>query len=116
MLNDAQKTYARVKPLTEAGAASRADLDAAIAARDTAEAQVRAIEKQLQVATLGQRADQIAAADSRVREAEAGLAGAASRLSDLAPTAPVAGRIEDTFFQTGEWVPANQPVLSLLPD
>ena len=114
-LNDAQKTLSRVTPLTAAGAASRADLDAATAARDTAQAQVRAIEKQLQVAKLGARTDQIAAADQRVRQAQAGLAGANSRLADLAPVAPSAGRIEDTFFQPGEWVPANQPVLSLLP-
>ena len=114
-LNDAQKTLARVTPLTAAGAASRADLDAATAAHDTAQAQVRAIEKQLQVAKLGARSDQITAADQRVREAQAGLAGADSRLNDLAPIAPADGRIEDTFFQPGEWVPANQPVLSLLP-
>lgn len=114
-LGDARKTLARVTPLTAAGAASRADLDAATAARQTAEAQVRAIEKQLQVAQLGARAEQIAAADSRVREARAALAGADSRLTDLAPVAPAAGRIEDTFFQPGEWVPANQPVLALLP-
>ena len=114
-LTDTQKTLARVTPLTAAGAASRADLDAATAARDTAQAQVNAIEKQRQVAKLGARTDQIAAADQRVRQAQAGLAGADSRLNDLAPVAPSAGRIEDTFFQPGEWVPANQPVLSLLP-
>jgi HlyD family secretion protein len=114
-LNDAKKTLARVTPLAAAGAASRADLDAATAAAQTAQAQVAAIQKQLQVARLGQRSDQIAAADSRVREAQATLAGADSRLVDLAPVAPAAGRIEDTFFQPGEWVPANQPVLSLLP-
>jgi HlyD family secretion protein len=114
-LNDARKNLARVTPLTAAGAASRADLDAAMAAEQTAQAQVAAIQKQLQVAKLGQRTDQIAAADQRVREAQASLAGADSRLVDLAPVAPAAGRIEDTFFQPGEWVPANQPVLSLLP-
>jgi HlyD family secretion protein len=114
-LNDAKKNLARVTPLAAAGAASHADLDAATAAEQTAQAQVAAIGKQLQVAKLGQRTDQIAAADSRVREAQAALAGADSRLADLAPVAPAAGRIEGTFFQPGEWVPANQPVLSLLP-
>jgi HlyD family secretion protein len=24
--------------------------------------------------------------------------------------------VEDVFFQAGEWAPANQPILSLLPD
>ena len=32
------------------------------------------------------------------------------------PIAPDDALIENTFFQTGEWVAANQPVVSLLPD
>jgi HlyD family secretion protein len=51
-----------------------------------------------------------------VSEAQAGLSGAAARLSDVAPLAPSAARVEDVFFQQGEWAPANQPILSLLPD
>ena len=54
--------------------------------------------------------------DARVRQAQAGLLGASARLSDVAPTAPSAARVEDVFFQQGEWAPANQPILSLLPD
>jgi HlyD family secretion protein len=115
VLNEAETSLARVRPLTEAGAASKASLDQAVAARDTARANVRSIEKQLQVARLGARADQREAADERVRQAEAGLAAAAARLSDLSPTASSAGRIEDVFFQQGEWVPANQPVLAMIP-
>jgi HlyD family secretion protein len=115
VLNEAETSLNRVRPLTEAGAASRAQLDSAVAARDTARANVRAIEKQLQVARLGARKDQTRAAEERVRQAEAQLSAAEARLSDIAPLAPSAGRIEDVFFQQGEWVPANQPVLSLLP-
>ncbi|MDP3174163.1 MAG: HlyD family secretion protein, partial [Phenylobacterium sp.] len=36
-------------------------------------------------------------------------------LDDLAPRAPSAARVEDTFFQPGEWAAANQPILALLP-
>jgi HlyD family secretion protein len=115
VLNEAETSLNRVRPLTEAGAASRAQLDSAVAARDTARANVRALEKQLQVAKLGARKDQTRAAEERVRQAEAQLSAAESRLLDIAPLAPSAGRIEDVFFQQGEWVPANQPVLSLLP-
>jgi HlyD family secretion protein len=115
VLNEAETSLARVRPLTEAGAASKASLDQAVAARDTARASVRAIEKQLQAAKLGAREDQREAAEERVRQAEAGLAAAAARLSDLSPVAPSAGRIEDVFFQQGEWVPANQPVLAMIP-
>lgn len=115
-LVEAQKTLERVQPLAQAGAASRQNLDQATAARDTAAAQVKAIEKQMSVGRQAQRKDQIVAADSRVREAQAGIAAADARLADLAPKAPAAGRIEDVFFQPGEWAPANQPVLSLIPD
>ncbi|MFT3722266.1 MAG: HlyD family efflux transporter periplasmic adaptor subunit [Hyphomonadaceae bacterium] len=115
-LNEAELTLKRVKPLTEAGAASRAQLDSAEAARSTAQANVKAIEKQLQAAKLGAREDQARAAQDRVRQAEAALTAAQARLTDIAPSAPGAGRVEDVFYQLGEWVPANQPVLSFIPD
>jgi HlyD family secretion protein len=116
VLNEAETSLARVKPLEEAGAASKASLDAAVAARDTARANVRGLENQLQAAKLGARTDQRAAADQRVRQAQAGLQAADARLSDMSSAAPAAGRVEDVFFQQGEWVPANQPVMALLPD
>ncbi|HVY87678.1 MAG TPA: HlyD family efflux transporter periplasmic adaptor subunit [Hyphomonadaceae bacterium] len=115
VLNEANANLNRVRPLEAAGAASREQLDSAIAAQKTAEANVRAIEKQLQVAKLGQREDQARAAQDRVRQAEAAQAAAAARLTDIAPPAPAAGRIEDVYFQLGEWVPANQPVLAMIP-
>jgi HlyD family secretion protein len=116
VLNEADTSLNRVKPLAEAGAASRAQLDSAVAARATAAANVRAGEKQLQAARLGAREDQAQAAQDRVRQAEAALGAAEARLTDLSPQAPAAGRVEDVFFQPGEWVPANQPVLSFIPD
>ncbi|MDP3494930.1 MAG: HlyD family efflux transporter periplasmic adaptor subunit [Hyphomonadaceae bacterium] len=116
VLNEADTSLKRVQPLAEAGAASRAQLDSAVAARATAAANVRAIEKQLQAAKLGAREDQARAAKDRVRQAEAALGAADARLTDLSPQAPAAGRVEDVFFQPGEWVPANQPVLSFIPD
>ncbi len=116
VLNEAETSLKRVQPLTEAGAASRAQLDSAVAARATALANVRAIEKQLQAAKLGAREDQARAAQDRVRQAEAVLGAAEARLTDLSPSAPSGGRIEDVFFQPGEWVPANQPVMSFISD
>jgi HlyD family secretion protein len=51
-----------------------------------------------------------------VDEADAALTAAKARLSDIQPIATEAARVEDVFFQRGEWAPANQPILSLLPD
>ena len=116
VLNEADTSLKRVEPLAKAGAASRAQLDSAVAARATAAANVRAIDKQLQAARLGAREDQARAAQDRVRQAQAALGAAEARLTDLSPQSPAAGRVEDVFFQPGEWVPANQPVLSFIPD
>lgn len=113
---DAQAALRRVSVLAAKGFDSKAALDDARANAQAADADVKAARKQRDVATLGSRADQIRAADARVNEAQAGLLGAAARLFDNAPAAPSAARVEDVFFQQGEWAPANQPILSLLPD
>jgi HlyD family secretion protein len=115
-LRDAEATLRRVRPLVQKGFYAKARLDDAQAARDAAAAQVAAARRQRQAAALGAREDQVRAADSRVTQAGAALEAAQARLSDIAPTAPDAARVEDVFFQAGEWAPANQPILSLLPD
>jgi HlyD family secretion protein len=114
-LRDAEATYRRVGYLEARGIYARARLDDARSARDAAAANVKAALERRATATLGAREDQIRAADARVRQAQANLAGAGARLSDLSPAAPSAARVEDVFYQIGEWVAANQPVVSLLP-
>jgi HlyD family secretion protein len=115
VLTEAEKTYDRVEPLFRAGAASKSSVDSALAGRDRARGQVNAIERRLQVAQLGQRTEQVTNARERVVQSEANLAALEARLADLSPKAPAGGRIEDVFFQEGEWVPANQAVLALQP-
>jgi HlyD family secretion protein len=113
---DAAATLRRVQPLVRQGIYAPARLDDASSAYQTAQAQVAAARRQRDAAALGAREDQVRAADSRVRQAQAQLQGAQARVADVAPPAPAAGRIEEVFFQTGEWASANQPVLSLIPD
>lgn len=115
-LKEAQQSLDRISPLVKAGAIAPAQLDTVQAARDTAQATANAAAKRLQAARLGARQDQVAAADERVRQADAAVTAARSRLSDQSQKSPAVGRIEDVFFQQGEWTPANQPVLSLIPD
>jgi multidrug resistance efflux pump len=44
-------------------------------------------------------------------------AGAAqNRLDQISPKAPAAARVQDVFYQPGEWAAANQPVVALLAD
>ncbi|MBP6879162.1 MAG: HlyD family efflux transporter periplasmic adaptor subunit [Phenylobacterium sp.] len=115
-LRDAASALRRVRPLVEQGIYAKARLDDAQAAYDAAAAQVAAAKRQRQAAALGAREDQVRAADSRVAQADAALVAAQARLTDVAPLAPGAARVEDVFFQTGEWAAANQPILALLPD
>jgi HlyD family secretion protein len=114
--HDAAVTLRRTTELAAAGVQSKQALDDARAAAQTSAAQLKAARRQRDAATLGAREDQVRAADARVREAEAALQAANARLADIAPSAPEAARVEDVFFQQGEWAPANQPILSLLPD
>lgn len=113
---DAQADLRRIAPLVRQGWYAPARLDDAKSAAEAADAQVRAARRQRDAATLGSREDQIRAADARVAEAQAVAAGAGARLADVAPKAPARARVEDVFFHEGEWAPANQPILSLLPD
>ena len=113
---DAHADLRRVQPLVRQGWYAPARLDDAKAAAESADAQVRAARRQRDAATLGARTDQIRAADARVAQADAAATGASARLAEVAPRAPSHARVEDVFFHPGEWAPANQPILSLLPD
>jgi HlyD family secretion protein len=115
-LREANASLNRIAPLVRRGIYAPARLDDAQAAVDTARAQLSAARRQRDSATLGGREGQVESADSRSLQAIAALDAAEARLGDLAPRAPVSGLVEDVFFQTGEWAPANQPVLAILPD
>ena len=114
--DEAAAALRRVQPLVEKGFYAPARLDDAKAAFDATMAQVAAARRARDAAALGAREDQVLAADARVLQAAAGLQGANARLAQVSPTAPAAARVEDTFFQAGEWAAANAPILSLLPN
>lgn len=94
-----------------AGAVAQLDIDkadaayrSAISRRDAARGQLASTQASL------------AAARAQVEQAQAGLASAEHQLNDLAPVAPRSGRIDDIMFKAGESVPANSPVVSIVPD
>lgn len=115
-LGEARAEFNRVAVLARKGIYAPARLDQARAAYQTAQANLVAVERQRDVGTLGARPDQVRAAQLQTAQAQQSLAEASSRLGDLSPRAPSAARVEEVFFQTGEWAAANQPVVSLLPD
>ena len=115
-LAQAQADYNRIAPLAAKGIYAPARLDQVRAALKTAQANVRTVEQQRRVGTLGARPDAVRAAQSQASAARDQLAVAQNRLDLISPKAPVAARVQDVFYQGGEWVAANQPVVALLAD
>ena len=116
LAREARIALNRADALVRRGIYARVRLTEARAAYDAAAARVAAARNRIEVATLGQREAQVRAADARVSQAQARVSETGARLGTLAPTAPSAGRIEEVFYQRGEYAAANQPVVALIPD
>lgn len=116
-LTKAQADFNRVSALATRGFASRSQLDAARAARDGAAANLAQTRAQIAAGNLSAgRQSQIAGAGADVAGAQAALRAQRQRRKEIAPVAPEKGVVEQTFYNPGEWVPANSPVVSVLPD
>jgi len=112
----AEEEFRRATTLRQRGIVAQSVADDAKAKRDTAEAQLRAAERELDVARLPARPDEIEAAERNVSAQAAALASARIRLEKRRLVAPSAGQVEETYYEPGELVSAGQPVISLLPD
>jgi HlyD family secretion protein len=110
-----EQEFNRQAELADSGATAVQDVDRARSTRDQNRQRVTQTEADLQVARLGARSDQIAAAENNVRAMEAALAAAEWNLSQKSQNAPRAGQIFDTLYREGEWVAAGRPVVALLP-
>jgi HlyD family secretion protein len=106
---------ARVEGLKKTGAVSQQAYDQDRANRDQDLQRVTQLEADLKTAQLGQRADQIAAAEEEVKARRASLAQAQWNLSQKHQDAPKPGLVFDTLYRQGEWVEAGHPVVVLLP-
>lgn len=115
-LDKARRDFERQKALFERRVSSEAQLDSARETITVAEARVTAAERQKEVAAMPARTPEIDAAERGVQAARAALDQAKTRASKYAVAAPAAGRIEDTYYETGEVANAGSAVLSLLPD
>ena len=93
------------------GAIAQQEVDKALAAASSASAQYAAARKQADAAGA-----QVGAAKGQLTQAHAALSDASARLSLVGSHAPSPARVEEVFYQTGEWAAANQPAVSLLPD
>ncbi len=112
-----QRDFERMSALQSRGFASRSQLDSARAARDGAQANLLQTRAQIRSSELtAGRSGQILAAQAGVAGAQAALRSQRKVRSEIAPTSPAKGVVEQTFFNQGEWVPANTPVVAVLPD
>ena len=105
----------RQETLHAGGNVSRENVDEARSVYDRDRARVAELTSQIEVGRLAAREDDIRAAEAAVAMADAAVVRAEQQLSDLAPVAPQAALVEETYYRQGEWVQANMPIVSLLP-
>ncbi len=111
----ADSEYARQQALRQQGFISQAALDDARTAAEQAHQHVAELTAALKVAKLPARSDAQAAAQANAKAAAQALRQTEWRTGQTRQAAPTAAEVADTFFRVGEWVPAGQPVVSLLP-
>jgi HlyD family secretion protein len=99
----------------QAGGISMAVLDETRAETESNAARVRELKRQLDVAKLPARAEQIKAQSANVAAARAALEQAEWKLNQKAVAAVRSGLIFDTMYREGEWVQAGSPIVSMLP-
>jgi len=111
----AQRELARRRELVDRGFVSKAQLDEVRTTSDQAQARVRELTSTIAVARLPARRDEQAAADAQVEAARQALRQSEWRIRQKVQAAPAEGVVSDVFFRSGEFVPAGQPVIALLP-
>ncbi|MFT5085360.1 MAG: HlyD family secretion protein [Lentisphaeria bacterium] len=77
---------------------------------------VKAIEANIRLAKLGARSEQINTAQANRKAAESALEQAQWALDQRQIMARVGARVEEIFYQQGEYVTPSSAVLALLPD
>ena len=106
----------RQESLFKSGFISSAALDDARTKLRSDEARVAELRASLATMNMpGGRPDEIRAAEGDAKAAHEALAQADWRLSQRAIGSPATGRVNDTYYVVGDFVPAGSPVVSLLP-
>ncbi|WP_133130698.1 HlyD family secretion protein [Legionella yabuuchiae] len=104
----------RYQTLYQRNATNKDNLDEALARQEQLTHRKAELRSNLQLAQLGSREEQINAQQAKIEAMEAKLELAVWQLSKKIVFAPKDGVILDTYYQEGEFVGAQQPVLALL--
>ncbi len=107
--------YRRLVQLVAEGIQTPRSLDAAKAAYDRDRARITELDAMIENAQLGGRDDQVRAAQALVNALRATVEQAEFRLGQRTLSAPMAARVIDTTYATGEFVQTAAPIVTLLP-
>jgi HlyD family secretion protein len=103
-LRNAEAEHDRTEKLVRAGVSSNAELDRAIAQRDTARALLEAARQSSAMTDLGPRAEEIRAVEAQVRQMKAALDYAETQLAATEINAPISGTVLQRIVERGEMV------------
>ena len=112
----AQSQLQRARELNGRKLLSADALENAASAQVQASARLQSLIAEQKSAGLAGRPNALLASDAVVAAAEAAVAQADWQLRQTQMLAQQNARVDDVFFQLGEWVPAGAPVLKLLPE
>ena len=103
-LKTAEADYQRAETLYRGGVASKAELDHALAQRDTAAALLESARQASAMTDIGPRTEEIRAAEAQVRQMKAALDYAQTQLAATEIKAPVSGTVLQRIVERGEMV------------
>jgi HlyD family secretion protein len=103
-LKTAEADYQRAETLYRSGVASKAELDHALAQRDTSAALVEAARQASAMTDIGPRKEEIRAAVAQVQQMKAALDYSQTQLAATEIKAPVAGTVLERIVERGEMV------------
>jgi HlyD family secretion protein len=112
----ARSDLRRTEQLARDGAAPQQRLDLSRSTEEQSAARLRSAEARLRSLQISVgRVQEIQAQRAATEMARAALASADWRLQQRTAAAPASGQVVDTYYRSGEMVPAGAAVLSLLP-
>ncbi|MEJ0077423.1 MAG: HlyD family efflux transporter periplasmic adaptor subunit [Alphaproteobacteria bacterium] len=115
MLQLSTAEFDRQQQLFAKGAGTQAALDTAKSNFNRDTAALDQVRRQITVARLSAREEDIAAARQTLAAAESRKTAAETRLARRKLVSPVTGAVQQIYYRPGEMVPAGRPVLSILP-
>lgn len=105
----------RAEDLVARGVAATSRLEQARSAFNRDTAALAEVQRQIEVAHLKSRKEDIVAAQEVVAAATARVAASETRLGQRRVAAPAEGVVQQVYYRQGEVVPAGRPVVALLP-